>query len=99
MTQSPPKHERPVIVCTTHRGVFYGFTDKTNKQILTDDIVHLSGCMMVIYWGTTRGVMQLAATGPTPSTKASLRADITINSITAVFDATEEAASKWSTVV
>lgn len=98
MTKSTQGKPRPVIVCTTHRGVFYGLTDKTNEQILKDDIVHLKGCMMAIYWGTSRGVMQLAATGPTSTTKASLRADITVKSITSVFNVTDEAEQKWSSV-
>lgn len=98
MKKATKKELRPVIVCTTHRGVFYGLTDKTNEEILKDDIVHLTGCMMAIYWGTSRGVMQLAATGPTATTKASLRADITVKSITSVFNVSEEANQKWSSV-
>ncbi len=81
---------RPGIVCTSHRGVLFGHADKTDG-----DSICLKGAKMAIYWGTTRGVMQLAATGPTSSSKISLPADIEIRSVTAVFEVTPEAAAKW----
>lgn len=81
---------RPVIVCTSHRGVFFGHAEDTSG-----DIIHLKGAKMAIYWGTTRGVMELANTGPTSSSKISLPADIEIRSVTAVFEVTEAAAAKW----
>jgi hypothetical protein len=59
------------------------------------DTIHLKGAKMAIYWGTTRGVMQLAATGPTASSKISLAADIEVRGVTAVFEVTPEAAEKW----
>jgi len=81
---------RPVIICTVHKGVFFGFTESTDG-----DIIHLKGAKMAIYWGTTRGVMQLAATGPTSTSRVSLPADIEVRGVTAVFEVTEEAAAKW----
>lgn len=81
---------RPVIVCTSHRGVFFGHADDTSG-----DTVHLKGAKMAIYWGTTRGVMELANTGPTSSSKISLPADIEVRGVTAVFELTAEAAVKW----
>lgn len=84
------KPSRPVIVCTSHRGVFFGHATDTDG-----DIIHLTGAKMAIYWGTTRGVMELAATGPTPTSKISLPADIEVRSVTAVFEVTPDAAAKW----
>jgi len=81
---------RPVIVCTTYRGVFYGIATDTNG-----DRIHLKQAKMAIYWGTTRGVMELAETGPTAKSKISAPADIEVRSITAVIECTEEAAEKW----
>lgn len=81
---------RPVIVCTVHKGVFYGHAENTDG-----DIIHLKGAKMAIYWGTTRGVMQLAATGPTAMSKISLPADIEVRGVTAVFEVTPDAAAKW----
>lgn len=81
---------KPVIVCTTYRGVFFGYAEDTSG-----DRIFLKGAKMAIYWGTTRGVMELAHTGPTAKSKISAPADIEVRSVTAVFDVTEEAARKW----
>lgn len=81
---------RPVIVCTEFRGVFFGYSDNTSG-----DVIRLRGARMAIYWGTTKGVMELAETGPTSKSKISARADIEVRKVTAVFDVTEEAAKKW----
>lgn len=82
--------ERPVIVCTSHRGVFFGYASDTSG-----DVIHLRGSKMAIYFGTTKGVMELAATGPTPKSKISAPADIDVRSVTAVFEVTPEADAKW----
>lgn len=84
------KKERPVIVCTEHRGVFYGLATDTSR-----DVIHLRNARMAIYWGTTKGVMELAETGPTEKSKISARADIEVRKITAVFEVTAPAAAKW----
>ena len=82
--------ERPVIVTTEHRGVFFGYATDTSG-----DAIYLKRARMAIYWGTTRGLMQLAETGPTPSSKISARADLDVRKVTAVFEVTPEAAAKW----
>lgn len=82
--------ERPVIVCTSHRGVFYGHASDTSG-----DVIHLRGAKMAIKFGTTKGVMQLADTGPTPQSKVSAPANIEVRSVTAVFEVTAAAAEKW----
>lgn len=82
--------ERPVIVCTEFRGVFFGYATDT-----TGDPIQLKRARMAIYWGTTKGIMQLAETGPTGSSKISARADVELRKITSVFEVTEEAAKKW----
>lgn len=82
--------ERAVIVCTSHRGVFFGYAQDT-----TGDSIQLRAARMAIYFGTTRGVMQLAETGPTSNSKISARADIEVRSITAVFEVTPAAVQAW----
>lgn len=67
------KVERPVIVCTEHKGVFFGYAEDTTGQS-----VFLKRARMAIYFGTTHGVMELAETGPTGSSKISARADIDV---------------------
>ena len=81
---------RPVIVCTEHRGVFYGMADDTSGST-----IQLKNARMAIYFGTTRGVMELAETGPTPKSKISARADLELRKVTAVMAVTPEAAAKW----
>lgn len=84
------KNERAVIVCTEHRGVFFGYATDTSG-----DVIHLRSARMAIYFGTTRGVMQLAETGPTSSSKISARADIEVRKVIAVFEVTKSATEAW----
>lgn len=82
--------DRPVLVCTEHRGVFFGYSNDTTGQT-----IKLSRARMAIYFGTSRGIMELAETGPTSKSKISARADIDVRKVTAVFEVTPEAAKKW----
>ena len=84
---------RPVIVCTKHRGVFYGWAENTSG-----DVIHLKNARMAIRWGTTRGVMELAEVGPNSSSKISAKADIEVRDITAVFEVSESAAQAWEAI-
>jgi hypothetical protein len=86
--------ERPVIVCTSHRGVFFGYASDT-----TGEVINLKRSRMAIYFGTTKGVMELAETGPTSKSKISARADLELRSVTAVFEVTPTAAQKWEAAV
>ena len=81
---------KPVIVCTIHKGVFFGYAEDTSG-----DRIQLFGARMAIYFGTTRGVMELANTGPTAKSKISAKADIEVRGITAVFAVTEVAEKRW----
>jgi hypothetical protein len=82
--------QRPVIVCTEHRGVFFGYaTDTEGTEI------KLAKARMAIHFGTTRGVMELAETGPTIRSDVSAQADIYVRKVTAVFEVTESAAKAW----
>lgn len=81
---------RPVIVCTEHRGVFFGYAKNTIA-----DTINLERARMAISFGTTRGVMELAETGPTRNSKISARADIEVRKVTAVFEVTEKAKDAW----
>lgn len=89
MTKHKPD-PRPVIVCTKHRGVFFGLASDA-----TGDRVFLRAAKMAIRFGTTRGVMELAHTGPTSRSKISAPADMDVRDVTAVLEVTPEAAAKW----
>lgn len=82
------------IVTTKHRGVFAG--EIADDQDLTATAMPLKGARMAIRFGTTRGLLQLAESGPTGNSKISAPADIPmLHDITAVFAITDEAWSKW----
>jgi hypothetical protein len=89
----PANELRPVIVCTEYKGVFFGYASDTSG-----DAIHLKNARMAIYWGTTKGVMQLAHTGPTPSSKISAPADIEVRKITAVFEVSFLALAEWENI-
>jgi len=90
--QAKPKQQvfRPVIVTTEHRGVFYGMASNTSEET-----IHLKDARMVIYFGTTRGLMQLAEEGPTSKSKISAKADIEVRKVTAVIEVSPAAQTKW----
>ena len=83
--------ERPVIVTTAHRGVFFGFaTDTTGEQIA------LTRSRLCLYWSAdVHGFMGLASIGPTKGCRIGPRADITLRDITAVLEVTPAAAEAW----
>jgi hypothetical protein len=85
---------RPVLITTAHRGVFAGLIPAS--QDLTAKAMPLKSAKMAIYWGTTKGVMELCDTGPTGTSKISAPADIPcLHDITAIFSITPAAWAKW----
>lgn len=85
------KKERPVIVTTAHRGVFFGYAADTDGESIT-----LKRSRLCLYWSADlRGFMGLASIGPNGSCKIGPAADITIRSITAVLEVTPEAEKRW----
>ena len=86
---------KPVLVTTQHRGVFAGLVPA--DQDMAARTIALKNAKMFIYWGTTKGVMQLAHTGPTSKSNVSAPADIpALHDVTAIFDMTPEAWAKTS---
>ena len=83
--------ERPVIVTTAHRGVFFGWAEDT-----TGETISLKRSRLCLYWSADmQGFMGLAAKGPTKSCRIGPPADITLRSITAVLEVTAEATKAW----
>ena len=82
--------ERPVIVTTEHRGVFFGYATDTSG-----DTIKLKRARMAIYWNTKRGLFELAEVGPNSGSKISARADIEVRKITSVMEVATEAVAKW----
>lgn len=85
---------KQVLITTAHRGVFAGEID--DDQDISAKAMPLKNARMAIYWGTTKGVMELCDSGPTKTSKISAPADIPmLHDITAVFDIKAEAWTKW----
>jgi len=88
---------KPYMITTKHRGVFAGLLP--DGQDLTASSMPLKQARMAIYWGTSKGVMELCHTGPTSKSRISSPADIAmLHDITGIFEVTPEAWEKWTAV-
>jgi hypothetical protein len=84
--------ERPVLVTTEHRGVFFGYATKTDG-----DTIELKRARNAIYWSAdVQGFMGLAASGPSKACRIGPPADIELRAITSVVEVTPAAADKWN---
>ena len=85
---------KPVLITTQHRGVFAGLIPE--DQDITAKAMPLKSAKMAIYFGTTKGVMELAETGPTSKSRISAPADSPmLHDITAVFSIKDSAWEAW----
>lgn len=83
--------ERPVVVTTEHRGVFFGYADDTSGAV-----IHLKKARNCIYWSSAvKGFIGLAATGPDANSRVGPAADMELRAITAVLECTPEATAAW----
>jgi hypothetical protein len=90
-TKRTSKKERPVLVTTAHRGVFFGYATETNGETIA-----LKRARLCVYWSADmKGFMGLAAHGPSASCRVGPAADIVVRNITAVVEISAEAASRW----
>lgn len=85
---------KPVLVTTEYRGVFAGLIE--DGADMSARAMPLKDAKMAIYWGTTKGVMELCESGPTNKSRISAKADVPmLHGITAVFDIAPDAWKKW----
>lgn len=85
---------RPVLVTTEYRGVYFGFLEShTGREcVLTD-------ARMAIQWGTTRGVDELADSGPNAKSRIGAMAPkVWLCGLTSVVDCTPAAVKAWLAV-
>ena len=85
------KTDRPVLVTTEHKGVFFGYTsDKTGPRVT------LRNARMCVYWSTDlRGVLGLAVRGPSKTCKVSPAADIVLEGVTMICEVQPTAVKAW----
>jgi hypothetical protein len=82
---------KPVIVTTKHRGVFFGYSDDVEG-----DVIKLTRARCCVMWSAdVKGFMGLGSSGPTKNCKIGPAADIALRDITAVIDVTPEAVKAW----
>jgi len=92
MSKAKQSTERAVVVCTDRRGVFFGYAEDTEG-----DAIVLRKPRMAVYWSEdVKGVMGLAATGPTKGCKITLAPPrIEVRGVTAVIDCSPAAVDAW----
>ncbi len=83
----------PVIVTTSHRGVFYGMGIPSDASS-----IRIEQARMVVSWSAdVRSVVGLAATGPSSSCRIGPPAPaITLRDVTSVIECSPEAAKKFA---
>ena len=85
--------ERPVLVTTQYRGVFFGYL---NGEPVKDGAITLSRARCCVYWPTEcKGFLGLATVGPIGASKVGTAADCTLYGVTCVAECTPEATAQW----
>jgi hypothetical protein len=85
------KQERAVMVTTEHRGIFFGYADKTDGET-----IKLKRARLCVYWtADLKGFMGLASHGPSEGCRIGPPADIEVRQITSVVEVTPEAVERW----
>ena len=83
--------ERPVLVTTAHKGVFFGYATETGGAT-----IRLARARLCVYWtADLRGFMGLASHGPTSNCKIGPAADIELRDVTSVSEVSPEAVARW----
>jgi hypothetical protein len=85
---------KPVLVTTEFRGVFFGYV-KNDKKLPSE--VTITGAKNCIYWSSdVGGFLGLASNGPTSQCKIGKRVpEITLYKVTSVTPVEDHAANKW----
>jgi hypothetical protein len=83
---------RPVVVTTVHRGVFFGYLEKTDGDQVT--LTRAKNCR---YWtADVRGFMGLATFGPKDGCKIGPSVDrLKLYGVTAILDVSSQAEAAW----
>lgn len=83
--------ERPVVVCTSYRGVFFGYATDTSGEV-----INLKNARNCVYWPQSQhGFVSLASRGPDKGARVGDKADMELRGITCVVECTCEAVKQW----
>ena len=82
--------ERPVLVTTANRGVFFGYAENTSGET-----IKLRAMRNCIQWRGLRGFLALASEGPTDKCRIGPPADGEIRNITGVWECSPAAVEAW----
>lgn len=87
-----PTAERPVMVTTEHRGVFFGYATDTSG-----DVIELSRARNCIYWSAAeKGFLGLAEKGPGSDCRIGPAVTkLELRKITSVAEVSAEAVARW----
>ena len=86
--------ERPILVTTQYRGVFFGYADADP----IDGVLTIRRARNCLYWPpATKGFLGLAANGPPAGSRVGPAADITLYGITCVATCTAKSVARWET--
>jgi hypothetical protein len=86
-----PTKERPVLITTAHKGVFFGYATDTSGSTIS-----LKQARLCIYWSTDmNGFMGLASKGPSGNCRIGPPADIELRDVTSVVECTAAAVKNW----
>jgi hypothetical protein len=86
--------ERPIIVTTARRGVFFGYTSEDAEAIILRRNLTLTNARNCIYWSAeTHGYLGLASIGPQNGSRVGPAVSkLSLESITSVADCSEASA-------
>jgi hypothetical protein len=84
--------QKALLVTTEHRGVFFGYGERTDGNVIT-----LSDAQMCIYWSSeVKGVLGLATVGPLKGSRVTPAVPlITLQKVTSVTECTPQAEKVW----
>jgi hypothetical protein len=87
-------NKKPVVITTEFRGVFFGYVADESKA---PSEITLEQARMCVYWSANvKGVLGLAATGPSKDCKVTHAVPkFTAYKVTSVTECSPEAAEKW----
>lgn len=88
------KKEKALVVTTVYKGVFFGYAVPT----MNTKTIRLTNARMCVYWSSNvKGVLGLAANGPTAGCKIGPAVPaITINEITSIIECSDKAIKRWN---